>query len=493
MINAIEDNELKKVKSKSIISALSLVGQSSYSALLGFAAFFILTLKSGIYLLGIYNTVLASISFLNYFTNLGLAAALIHKKKIEEIDLNSAFFLQLILVTLAVIGGFLLTGRIFAGSKLPPTAKYLYWSVLVSLFLLSLKTIPSVLLEKKVEIYKVVVVQSVENSVFYITIIIMVLMGYGIEALVVSVLLRSVIGLILIYYFKPWRPKFSLSFSSVKHLLAYGIPFQGNSFVALVKDDLMIIYLGKVLGFEKLGLITFGKKYAEMSLRLVTDNINRVAFPLFAKFQDNEKYLKKSLEKVIFYSSLIVLPIIVGSLFVFDSLLKAVPGYFQKWHLALFSFYFFSFSTLFVSFTTPFINLFNALGKVKTSLLFMILWTVLMWLMIPFGVNKFGYNAVSIVFFIVSLTFIFVIRQAKKYVQFSIFSSLKNIFIALAAMVVYLAVVRVISLNIIANNYVHLIFSLVGAPIIYFLILLILEGTEFIKNVLTNPFQGVSE
>jgi len=483
------EEELKKVKSKSIFSALSLIGQSSYSAILGFVAFFILTLKSGVYLLGIYNTVLASISFLNYFTNLGLAAALIHKKKITDIDLNSAFILQFVLVTLAVIGGFLLTGKVFAGSSLPASAKYLYWSVLISLFLLSLKTIPSVLLEKKVEIYKVVLVQSAENSVFYITIIIMVLMGYGIEALVVGVLLRSIIGLVFIYFLKPWRPRLAISFSSIKNLLAYGIPFQGNSFVALVKDDLMIIYLGKVLGFEKLGFITFGKKYAEMSLRLITDNINRVAFPLFAKFQENEKYLKKSLEKVIFYSSLIVLPVIIGSLFVFDTLLKIVPGYFQKWHLALFSFYFFSFSTLFVSFTTPFINLFNGIGKVKISLLFMVLWTALMWLMIPPAIGLFGYNAVSVVFFIVSLTFIFVVYQAKKYVHFSIFSSLKNVFIASSAMIVYLVTVRIISLNILANNYLHLIFSLVGAPIIYFLVLFFLQGAEFIKSVLTNPFQ----
>ena len=118
----------------------------------------------------------------------------------------------------------------------------------------------------------------------------------------------------------------------------------------------------------------------------------------------------------------------------------------------------------------------------------MVLWTALMWFMIPPSLGLFGYNAVAVVFFIVSLSYVIVIRQAKKYVPFSLLSSLKNMLIASSAMIIYLAVVRIISLNIVANNYIHLIFSLVGAPLIYFLVLLVLQGTEFIKSVLTNPF-----
>src|SRR3989338_4912668 len=117
------------------------------------------------------------------------------------------------------------------------------------------------------------------------------------------------------------------------------------------------------------------------------DNINRVAFPLFSRFQDNNELLKKSLHKVIFYESLLILPIIFGAIFIFDSLLKIVPGYFIKWNVALTSFYFFSFSSLFVSFSTPLINLFNAIGKVKLSVMFMILWTTILWLSVVLLIN----------------------------------------------------------------------------------------------------------
>ena len=326
------DEDIKQIKQRGVLSAGSLLFQSGFSAILGFAAFFILTLKSNLYLLGIYNTVLAMMAFFNYFSSLGLAAAIIQKKEVDEKDLNTAFIIQTALSLFIIIVGFFLTNYLFVIYKdLPKSAVYLYWALLFSFFFLSLKTIPSVLLEKKIQIYKVVLVQLLENVVFYLIVIIMSLMNMDIYSLVIAVIIRSLVGVIAIYIMNPWSPKLIFSRSSAKSLLSYGVPFQGNSFLALVKDDLMIIYLGAVIGFEKLSIVTFAKKYAEFSIRLIMDNINRVAFPIYSQFQNNKALLKKSVEKILFYEALFIIPIIIGSVFVFDNLLKLMPGYFVKW------------------------------------------------------------------------------------------------------------------------------------------------------------------
>jgi len=459
------DQEIKNIKSRGFLSVVSLLGQSSYSAALGFAAFFILTLKSGVYLLGIYNTVLAMMSFLNYFTNLGLAAAIVQKKEVEEIDLNSAFYIQFFLSVLAVVIGFFLTDYLFKFYKdLPHQAVYLYWSVLFSFFILSFKTIPSVLLEKKIKIYKVVLVQAIENTVFYLCVIIFSLLNFEIFSLVIAVVARSLIGTILMYSFNPWMPKKMFSITSAKALLKFGIPFQGNSFLALIKDDLLIIYLGGAIGLKNLGYVTFAKKYAEFSIRLVTDNVNRVAFPVFSKLQKNAELLKKSTEKILFFETLLTFPVIIGAIFVFENLLKILPGYYQKWQLSLFSFYFFSFSAFFISSATGLMSLFNAVGKVKLTLYFMIFWTVLTWLLVPVFIKTFGYNGISIAFFIMSIFNILVFIVAKKLVDFSLAKSIIQPLIASLAMAIYLAAIKIFIVNI----YLNLILSIVGAVIIYF-------------------------
>lgn len=478
------DEDIKQIKQRGVLSAGSLLFQSGFSAVLGFAAFFILTLKSNLYLLGIYNTVLAMMAFFNYFSSLGLAAAIIQKKEVDEKDLNTAFIIQTTLSLIVIIVGFFLTNYLFVIYKdLPKNAIYLYWSLLFSFFFLSLKTIPSVLLEKKIQIYKVVLVQLIENLVFYSIVIIMSLLNMDIFSLVVAVIARSLVGVIAIYIMNPWSPKPIFSKSSAKSLLSYGVPFQGNSFLALVKDDLMIIYLGAVIGFEKLSIVTFAKKYAEFSIRLIMDNINRVAFPIYSQFQNNKALLKKSIEKILFYEALFIIPIIIGSVFIFDNLLKIMPGYYVKWQVALVSFYFFSFSALFVSLYSPLISLFNAIGKVKLTLIIMAILTGLNWLLIPFMIKLFGYQGISIAFFIISFSFIFVFIKAKLTIDFSLKNAFGAPVISAIAMTIYLIVVKLWISKVVVNNILLTSLAILGSASVYFLTIYRIKGRALFDEI----------
>ncbi len=245
----------------------------------------------------------------------------------------------------------------------------------------------------------------------------------------------------------------------------------------------MIIYLGAVIGFEKLSIVTFAKKYAEFSIRLIMDNINRVAFPIYSQFQNNKALLKKSVEKILFYEALFIIPIIVGSVFIFDNLLKIMPGYYEKWQVALISFYFFSFSALFVSLYSPLISLFNAIGKVKLTLIIMVILTALNWLFIPSLIKLFGFQGISIAFFIISFSFIFVFIKAKSTVDFS----LKNAFgvpvISSMAMTVYLVLIKFWISKTVTNNLLLTILAIAGSASIYFLVIYRIKGRVFFDEI----------
>jgi O-antigen/teichoic acid export membrane protein len=245
----------------------------------------------------------------------------------------------------------------------------------------------------------------------------------------------------------------------------------------------MIIYLGAVIGFEKLSIVTFAKKYAEFSIRLIMDNINRVAFPVFSQFQNDKTLLKKSVEKILFYEALFIMPIIIGSIFIFDILLKLMPGYFVKWQIALVSFYFFSFSALFVSLYSPLINLFNAIGKVKLTLIIMIILTALNWIFIPPMIKLFGFQGISIAFFIISLVFIFVFMKAKSTVNFSLKNAFGAPMIASLMMTLYLIVVRLWISKFIISNILLTSFALIGSASIYFLTIYKIKGRALFDEI----------
>lgn len=415
--------ETGKLKRKTILSTLSLFFQSGYAALLGLAANLIITILSSATIYGIYLTVLSMISVLNYFSDIGLAASLIQKKEITSDDVKTTFTVQQILIITLIIIGFLASPFITRFYNLPVQGKYLFWALLASFFLSSLKTIPSVFLERKIQFQKIVLVQIVENTVFYITVSILIILGYGLMSFAYAVLIRAIIGVILIYSLSFWLPQIGISIPSLKTLLSFGLPFQTSSFLALFKDDLINLYLSKVLGFEAFAYIGWAKKWAEAPIRIIMDNISRVLFPVYSRIQHDKEKLSRLTEKILNYQTTILAPVLVGFALVMPLLTILIPKY-TKWQPALPIFYLFCLSSLFSSYSSPFINLFNALGRAKISFFFMLFWTGAVWILTTILTRFLGYWGFPLTQVILSSTFVLVVWQAKKFVNFNFVRSI---------------------------------------------------------------------
>jgi O-antigen/teichoic acid export membrane protein len=414
---------MEDLKKKTILSTLSLFFQSGYSAVLGFAANLILTILLSPQIFGIYFTVLSIIAILNYFSDIGLAASLIQKKEIDESEVSTVFTVQQILVITVVAIGFLASPFIVSFYKLPAEAKFLYQALLASFFFSSLKTIPSIFLERKIQFQKIVLVQVIENTAFYLTVIVLALMGWGLKSFTVAVILRSLIGVIVIYSLSFWRPKVGINIKVLRNLLSFGIPFQMSSFLALVKDDLLTLYLGKVLGFQGVGYIGWAKKWAESPIRIIMDSLSRVLFPLFSRFQKEKERLSRLIEKTIYYQSSLIIPATFGLALIMAKMVQLIPRY-SKWETALPIFYLFCLSSLFSSYSTPFINFLNGVGKVKISFYFMVGWTIATWVLTPILTKFFGVFGFPITLVILSSSFILVQQQTKKIISFSFFKNI---------------------------------------------------------------------
>jgi O-antigen/teichoic acid export membrane protein len=162
-----------------------------------------------------------------------------------------------------------------------------------------------------------------------------------------------------------------------------------------------------------------------------------------------------------------------------------VPGnYYDKWHLALSSFYFFSLSALFVSLYSPLINLFNAVGKVQKSLLFMLYFTILTWVLIPPMIMIFGYVGISYAFFVMSLSFFLVLKEAKKIVSFSLRGILKDVLIAVVGMMCVIGLLRVLLVQVLHFDALFLLMAIVVGGATYVGILYQIKGKALYEEVL---------
>jgi O-antigen/teichoic acid export membrane protein len=422
-------NHQSNLKKKTVRSVFSLFFQSGYSAFLGLLANLILTIVVSPKIFGIYITLLSTISFLNYFSDIGLAASLIQKKEVDDEDIKTVFTVQQTLIITLVVVGILTSSFVTSFYHLPKDGAYLYLALLVSFFISSLKTIPSVFLERKVEYQKIVLVQIVENTFFYLLVIIFALLRFELKSFIIAVIFRSLTGLFLIYKLSPWKISIGFNKNRFSQLISFGLPFQSSSFLALFKDDLIILYLGKVVGFEGVGYIGWAKKWAEAPIRIIMDNVTKVLFPAISRIQDNKEKVGKLIEKVLYYLTGLIAPIMVFAYFLMPYLLKIIPRY-QKWQPALPLFNIFLLSSFLVIYYAPFINIFNALGKVKKSLSFMLFWTVVMWILTPILTKTFGYFGFPITHLLISLTFPLVVLSMKKEVPFNFFKPIKPFIIS---------------------------------------------------------------
>src|SRR5258708_34168013 len=99
-----EEIDIAAIKKRSIRGVLALTSRTFVIQVIGFISNLLLTIFLSPTIFGVYFVVTASIAFLSYFSDIGLAAALIQKKDaISNEDLKTTFTIQQILALSIVI------------------------------------------------------------------------------------------------------------------------------------------------------------------------------------------------------------------------------------------------------------------------------------------------------------------------------------------------------------------------------------------------------
>jgi len=413
-----------------ILNAITLVAQGFLWAFLAPAEF------------GLFWIVSAIVNFLVYFSDIGLAAALIQKKEAPtEDDLKTTFTVQQILVVLLLVVLVVVTPILKRTYSLTPQGVMLLYALGASFFMSSLKSIPSVLMERKLEFGKFVIPQVLETFVYNVVIVFFAWKGLGITSFTYSVFIRGLVGLVAVYLLAPWRPGFAFSKKSLKNLLAFGLPYQLKTFLAVFKDDGMTIVLGGILGPVGLGLIGMARRWSQLPLRFFMDNVTKVTFPAFSRMQDDMEHLKRTVTRSIFFITFLVFPSVVGIVCLAPVLVRVIPKY-EQWLPALTALTIVSIDTLFGSVTTQLTNLLDATGRIKTTFKLMIMWTVLTLVLVPLLAWKFGVNGAALGYALVGVSSVVAIMVARSVIKFSLLESCGKTGIAAGLMGVAILIAR---------------------------------------------------
>lgn len=471
--------ELQEVKRRSVSGVLALITRTFLIQIISFVATLALTIFLDPNTYGIFYLVSSVVNFLAYFSDIGLAAALIQKKEnLSDKDLSTTFTVQQILVLVLLLVLFLASPFVSEQYHIDQSGLYLLYAMGISLFLSSLKTIPSIMLEREIKFNKLILPQVLETLTFNTIAVFCAWKGMGVNAFTLAVLGRGIVGLVAMYIVYPWKPKLGIHKESLHHLLRFGIPYQANTFLSVLKDDGMTILLTRIIGTEGLGYIGWASRWAGLPLRIIMDNLTKVSFPTFARLQHDKDQLIHAVEISLKYLCLAAFPILAGMGFLALPMIHIIPRY-LKWLPAIIPLYIYLYNSAWASISTSLTNLLNATGHIKATFKLMLMWTGLTWITMPFLSLRYGYMGVAYATGIIATSSFVTILMSRKYVMFNLYAILKTPLLSTLAMSTFLFFATRFAISI-----PLVILEILAAIALYLLSIWLIEGKVFVRDTL---------
>ena len=476
---------MEEVKARAVRGVVAIMGRGFFIQFVAQISQFFLLAFLSVEQMGVFWIVSAAVGFLVFFSDIGLAAALIQKKeRPTKEDLRTTFTVQQVLIISLLVILYLLTPQLRNLYNLSSEGVILLYALGFSLFLSSLKSIPSVLLERKLEFSKFIIPDLLESLVYSLVVVFLAWKGFGIMSFAYAVVARGIVGVVTIYLLEPWRPGFAFSRSSLGGLFKFGVPYQINQLIAVVKDRGVTLALGAVVGTSGVGYLGTAERASQISLRQFLDPITKVTFPAFARMQGHRDELANSVTRSLMVITFFVFPSAVGIWLTAPLIIKVIPNY-AKWEPSLVPLGFMTVNVLFAAVTTQLTNMLSAIGKIKTVSKLIAMWAILTILLVPGLGHLYGINGAALGYALVSSTSVIAIAIAKTYVNFSLSQSVLKTGVATLVMGAVVAVSRlfapptlpalVVVIRMGAISYLATSYALLGNA-------LILDARKFAKN-----------
>lgn len=426
-------------------------------------------------------------TFLSFFSDIGFGAALIQKENVSDDDLKTTFTIQQVLVTFILLVAWLAAPWLGTFYHLGESGAWLIRVLSLSLFITSFKTIPSIMLERRLRFELLIIPEIIETIVYNAIAIYMAYQGFGVWSLVIAVLSRTVLGAIALNIIAPWAIGWQLNRQSAKELLHFGVPFQLNSVLALIKDNITPTVIAIWYGPSAVGFVNVAQNISSRPMEISTI-VSRITFPTYSRIQGDKARLKRWIEKSIHLMSVVYFPAILGLIVTASPILTFLyADKSDKWLPALPTLLWFLVAAIPVVITTTYTNAIYATGHPKIVLALMFLYTALTWgIGLPL-IHSYGYVGIAITVCIITyLTFPLVLLSLKRIVVVDTFGMVWRPFVASLLMSLVVILVR--------DQFVHGLWSLLGTILIGFFVyagfLYALDG-KYLKKELGGLLQSI--
>ena len=251
--------------------------------------------------------------FMQLFNDMGLTSAILHKQDITKKEYASLYWINW--MASIILYGLLLSitpfvAKFYDEQLLNKLIPLIGLNLLISAIGRQYKTIEHKYLYFK-SISIIDITSAVASLIFSITLAIK---GYGVYALVYSLLMQSILSN-LIFFIIGMR-KYGLllyfRFYDTKPFLKIGMYQVGGQVINYFNRDLDILLIGKFFSADVLGGYSLAKQLVFRPAQIINPILTKVASPALAMFQKNKQDLKNKYLKLVNIVASINIPVYIG-------------------------------------------------------------------------------------------------------------------------------------------------------------------------------------
>jgi O-antigen/teichoic acid export membrane protein len=300
-----EDLDADLVRRRAVRGTASLLARQLIVRVLGFAGMLVLARVLTPEIFGAFAIAQFGVLLLEQVSHLGLAAALLRRKAPPTLsELRTVFSVQQAIVASIVLGGVLGAAPLVRQLGLAEEHVWLIYAMAAALVLASLKTVPTILLERGLRHDLLATSEVAEFVIYQAVAIVLALQGFGLWALIAALLARGVAGLSMLSFLSRWTPRFAFDRRALGEILRFGLPVQLASFASMGTSAVIPLAVGSVLGASAAGFAAFSRNIADALIFQPLIIMSRVQLRVFGTMQDEPTRFARAVERSMYVGSL---------------------------------------------------------------------------------------------------------------------------------------------------------------------------------------------
>lgn len=424
------------------------------------------------------------------FMDMGISVAILHRQNISNEEYSTLYTFNILLgclLYLIVLAVTPLVSLFYTEPELNFIIPLMGITIVLAVFGLQ----PKVILRKELQFRTIEIIEILSIILSFIFAITLAYHGYGVYALVYSLLAQFALanGLYVVIGLgnRPFVPR--LNWKELVPFLKIGGYQTGGQILNYFSSQFDTIIIGKMLGFEVLGAYSLIKNLASRPVSIINPVVNKVAAPVLAKYQNDSEKLKNYYLYLVKLISLINFPLYFGGAVLATPLIAIVYG-------VEYTAYSNVFSLLCIYMALRSIG--NSVGNLviatgRTSVEFK--WNIIVLITMPIAVaiaSAYNLETVALALFLLMLSYLFLafFLMIKPLSGVSFYCFFANIRSALVSSV-FMAIVILYFSNFFSDHVYSLLMGTSVGIIIYMLSLIILEqklSNRLFNYLRTNRF-----